>query len=145
MKSTSLLNDPTIRANVEAASFAYHIGPDHPDGHLFTGGRHDPCQWCGRTRWEVRQSDSPRCDKHPRLRNPPDIAGIIKAEEERFARMMERLPQALKGLELTGENLAILHHTHGFSPEDVETYLDQDLSDLLDEYEHHMNIHRSKS
>jgi hypothetical protein len=81
------------------------------------------------------------------IRTQLDIAGIIKAEEERYIKLFERNKEMLvkeysDTNKLDGETLAKLHHTYGCDPTMVEDALNIFLpgqlhSDYLREYEKH--------
>lgn len=75
------------------------------------------------------------------IQRPPfvGVAGIIRREEERYIKLLERAPKIVKKWfakrEITGESLAALHHTHGIDPTTVEDVLGRDLeSRLHDDY-----------
>lgn len=110
---------------VMKAYFAYHTQHirDHPGAHNFAGPWRDcECHWCGRNRERVRWDDLPaKCQKRPDL---PDIADAIQGEEEKafalLAKATREVPKIVAKLGMSGETLAILHHTHGYDPETVD-------------------------
>ena len=70
----------------------------------------------------VRWDDLPaQCQKRPEL---PDIADTIQGEEERAFALLDKatskVPKLVAKLGMSGETLAVLHHTHGFDPETVD-------------------------
>jgi len=72
--------------------------------------------------------------------NPPDVAEVIRAEEERYRKLRDRNEKLIKAqyhdpAQLTGKTLAMLHHTHGCDPTMVEDILGIGLPEPLhDEY-----------
>jgi hypothetical protein len=116
---------PDAKDEVMKAYFAYHTQHirDNPGAHNFAGPwRNCECQWCGRSRELVRWDDLPaQCQKRPEL---PDIADTIRGEEEKaFALLDKATREVLRlvaKLGMSGETLAVLHHTHGYDPETVD-------------------------
>lgn len=82
------------------------------------------------------------------VRVEPDIAGIIKKEEEKYIGLLERNRQKIKKeysdvTKLNGKVLAKLHHTYGCDPAMVEEVLDVFLPEQLhQEYLVEYNKHR---
>lgn len=116
---------PDAKDEVMKAYFAYHTQHirDNPGAHNFTGPWRDcECQWCGRSRELVRWDDLPaQCQKRPEL---PDIADTIRGEEEKAFALLDKatreVPKLVAKLGMSGETLAVLHHTHGYDPETVD-------------------------
>jgi len=117
---------PDAKDEIIKAFFAYHTyHPRHHEGaHYFEGPHHTCwCLWCGRSREMVRWDDLPaQCQKRPEL---PDIADMIRSEEEKAFALVDKatreVPKLVAKLGMSGETLAILHHTHGYDPETVDS------------------------
>lgn len=113
---------PEARENILKAFYAYHTHhPRHHEGaHHFSGPYRDSdCQWCGRTRELVRWDDLPaQCQQRP---DAPDIAEVMRGEEEKawalIVKAEREVPRLIARMGMSGETLAVLHHTHGFTPE----------------------------
>lgn len=116
---------PDAKDEVMKAYFAYHTRHirDNPGAHNFAGPWRDcECLWCGRSRELVRWDDLPaQCQKRPNL---PDIADTIRGEEEKAYALLDKatreVPKLVAKLGMSGETLAVLHHTHGYDPETVD-------------------------
>lgn len=117
------------------------------------------CQWCGRTRQQVRYGDDyqllydgdapvtpPYCTKRPEWADL-SIEQVISKEVKRFAALMERAAPLIEREQrkgpLTGERLAYIHQTHGISPDVVSdiTLLVFDAG-IMAEYEAAYDQHR---
>ena len=117
---------PDAKDEVKKAYFAYHTQHirDNPGAHNFAGPWRDcECAWCGRSRESVRWDDLPaQCQKRPEL---PDIADTIRGEEEKAFSLLEKatreVSKIVAKLGMSGNTLAILHHTHGYDPETVDS------------------------
>jgi ribosomal protein S14 len=115
---------PEAKADVIKAYYAYHAPHFRlePKGHNFpSGSRESQCVWCGRSREMVRHDQLPPvCLERPELR---EVADVIRAEEEKafalLARARTDVPKLVARLGMSGETLAVLHHTHGHDPETV--------------------------
>ncbi len=117
---------PETKAGVMKAYHAYHV--EHfrcdPRGHNFTSGsRESKCQWCGRSREMVRHDDlPPECQKRPASAEVP-IADVILGEEQKAFALLAKaeriVPKIVEKMGMSGETLAVLHHTHGYDPETV--------------------------
>lgn len=140
---------PGAKDEVVKAHFAYHIQHirDNPGAHHFAGPwRHCECHWCGRSREQVRWDDLPaQCQHRPEL---PDIAGTIRGEEERAFALSDKatreVPKLVAKLGMSGETLAILHHTHGYDPETVAGIVDVP-PQMLTDYHTAMEEERCRS
>lgn len=116
---------PDQKDEVVKAYFAYHTHHIRQiDGaHNFNGPWKDcVCQWCGRSRMLVRWDDEPaQCQKRPEL---PDIKETIKSEEQKAFALIKRaekdVPYLIEKMGMSGDTLAILHHTHGYVAEIVD-------------------------
>jgi hypothetical protein len=110
---------------VVKAYFAYHAHHirDNPGAHNFAGPWRDcECRWCGRSRELVRWDDLPaQCQKRPEL---PNIVEVLGREVAMFEALLEKakthVPKIIAKLGMSGETLAVLHHTHGYDPETVD-------------------------
>jgi hypothetical protein len=100
------------------------------------------CIHCGKSREENADLESPHpirgtWDVARLLNNPhygmkpcsdakqlPEIKDVLKREEEKASALFKRaetdVPKLVAKMGMSGETLAVLHHTHGFSPEIVE-------------------------
>lgn len=142
-------DNPSERDGVLKAFYAYHAPHFRidPKSHYFLGElREAECQWCGRRREDVRHDDFPA----PCLARP-DLKGVdetIYSEEERAFELLDKAEAEVKRLVLrmgvSGETLAILHHTHGYDPETVASIIDFP-EDILAEYHTRMEIERDRS
>lgn len=125
---------PDAKNEVMKACYAYHESEKDPYRHFFNGpDREDVCVNCGRSRVGVRWDDlTHRCEKYRAdIYNPlrltseqvVTIKGVLHAEEALFAKLNDRatreVPRIVAKLGMSGETLAILHHTHGYCPETV--------------------------
>lgn len=129
---------PDAKDEVMKAHFAYHTQHirDNPGVHNFAGPWRDcECQWCGRSREMVRWDDfPPQCQHRPKL---PDIAETIRGEEEKAFALLEKAGKEVTLLVaklggMSGETLAVLHHTHGYDPETVDGIVDVPSSIIAD-------------
>lgn len=140
---------PETKDEILKAYYAYHAGHARltPRGHNFSNGsRGSKCFWCGRSREMVRWDDiTPYCLARPEL---DDIADVILKEEIRANELItqgERLIRKTLGKQgLSGKTLAILHHTHGYSPETVSAVVDIPV-EVMQSYEAEMELERQKS
>ena len=142
--------NPEKMAGVKKATYAY-TDKHHrlvPGGHYFTRAddRNEPCQWCGRARWQVRWDDLPaECSARPELRS---IKSVLIKEELLYERLLEsaktKVPSLIAKLGMSGATMAFLHHTHGFDPEIVASLTEVDRETMLD-YEKHMDNERRRS
>lgn len=111
---------------VVKAYFAYHTHHirENDGAHNFEGPWKDcVCQWCGRSRMLVRWDDKPaQCQNRPML---PDAEETIKSEEHKAFALIKRaekdVPYLIEKMGMSGDTLAILHHTHGYDPETVDS------------------------
>lgn len=82
------------------------------------------------------------------VHNPPDITGIIKAEEEKYHKLRARNEKLIRGkfadaTKLDGQTLAKLHHTYGCDPSMIEDILGTTLPERLhDDYQLAYSQHR---
>jgi alanyl-tRNA synthetase len=103
--------------------------------------------WCDRSREQVRWDEfQPECSARPEL---PDIETVIHNEEAMFNALIQKgkefIPKFIKKHGMSGESLAILHHTHGYDPETVISVVEFDEREHLPGYEAAMAEHRRKS
>ena len=141
--------NPSAKNEVEKAYFAYHTNHirDNPGAHNFSGPWRDcECQWCGRSREIVRWDELPaQCQKRPEL---PDIEETIQNEEIKAFALVERaradVPKLVEKLGMSGETLAILHHTHGHDPETVDSVFPVP-REIMEEYHSAMEKERERS
>jgi hypothetical protein len=126
------IDHPEHREGVWKAIFAYHVPSEDVlqtgGAHKFHGGaRWHRCMWCRRSREEVRHDDlPPECQSRPaEFRS---IADVLRDEEARYcallARAVDVVPRVIAKKGLSGETLAILHHTYGYDPEVVAGVVD---------------------
>ena len=143
---------PEEKDGVLKAWYAYHaphfrVMPDMPLHNFTSSQRWSKCQWCGRSREEVRHDDlSGRCAKHKIL---PEIKDVLHEEALSFFALTEKaktfVPKFIEKNKLSGETLAILHHTHGHEPETVAMVTGLDLNTYLADYEVSMEEERARS
>ena len=134
---------------VMKAYFAYHTQHirDNPGAHNFAGPWRDcECQWCGRSRELVRWDDLPaQCQNRPEL---PDIAATIQGEEEKAFVLLDKatreVPKIVAKLGMSGETLAVLHHTHGYDPETVDGVVNVP-PQIMADYQAAMETERDRS
>lgn len=122
---------PDAKDGVMKAWYAYHaphfrLMPELPLHNFTSGARESRCVWCGRSRELVRHDDSPApCGQRPVM---PEIKDVLRDEEELAFALADRaksdVPKILAKLGMSGETLAILHHTYGHDPETVATVVD---------------------
>lgn len=139
------------RDSLAKAYFAFHTHSfrEHPNAHNFSNtSRQSKCFWCSRTREEVRyDSLKGECTKRP-----PDadvnIADVILGEEQRFWTLIRRaetdVPKLVTKMGLSGETLAILHHTYGYDPECVGSVMEVPEL-LIKDYNYAMDRERALS
>ena len=126
-----LTNHPDGIDEIARAYYAYHATWMDSDAHSFTNSSPDSkCIWCGQTREGVRWNWyglTPKCTRRP---NEADtfvgIEDVLNNEETRFGKLLTKAEEIAKELDpsaLTGEQLAIFHHTHGIDPSMLESAL----------------------
>lgn len=148
---TYFRDHPDARDGVLKAYYAYHAPhfrcePTLPLHNFTNAARWSRCAWCGRSREEVRHDDQPaHCTRRPDL---PTVTDVLRGEEVRALAMTERaardVPAVLRKLGMTGEALAVLHHTYGHDPETVATIATVP-QQLLADYHAAMDAERERS
>jgi hypothetical protein len=120
---------PEHRDGVTRANLAYHANHREAGAHYFAcSGREAPCRWCGQTREGVRwgwYGKQPTCQARPKWADE-SIESVIAREEKLFEKVLARakkLASEIDVAELTGDELARLHHTHGVDPSMLEVAL----------------------
>lgn len=110
---------PEAKDIIIRAAYAYHMEPHELFSHNFSGQeRNATCYLCGQSREGVRwnwYNKSPRCEGRS-IKERPDICGIISTEEKKFSKTLERADKISASMDVntvTGEELAVIHHTHG--------------------------------
>lgn len=142
-------DNPSLKDGVLKAYYAYHAPHFRLDdkAHNFTNSsRASVCQWCGRSREDVRWDDiDPQCQSRPLLKSVEDV--ILEEECKAFS-LLEKasihIPKIVSKLGLSGETLAVLHHTHGYDPETVAGCVDLSSENIKD-YHEHMENQRNQS
>jgi hypothetical protein len=149
-------DNPDAKDGVMRATFAYHFKHlrEHPKAHKFSGPWRDcRCEWCDISREEVRWcEDLPyECQKRPSSIKDDvveEIEEVLLKEENLYTSLLQRgekfIPKFVNKHGLTGETLSILFHTHGYSPEVVETYFDIP-KEILQEFDNMMEKESSRS
>lgn len=141
-------DNPLAKDDVMKAHYAYHRLKDEKNAHYFSSEqRFSLCTWCGRSREEVRWDDlSPECSKH---QDPLDVSSIITDEENKahalFNKASSHVPKLIKSMGLSGQTLAILHHTHGYDIEIVQSVIDHVPANMKADYEIEMERQRAIS
>lgn len=135
---------------VRKAYYAYHAPHPRLDSkaHFFdSDSRKSRCVWCDRSREQVRWDEfQPECSSRQHL---PYIKETILTEENMFHALIEKgkdfIPKYIDKHGMSGQSLAILHHTHGYDPETVISVMEFDEREHLPGYEAAMAEHRRKS
>lgn len=114
------------------AWYAYHaphfrVMTEMPLHNFTNGSRESKCVWCGRSREMVRHDElDARCQKRPK--EIKSIKDVLREEEEHAMALADRaqkdVPKLVAKMGMTGETLAVLHHTYGHDPETVATVID---------------------
>ena len=77
-----------------------------------------------------------------------DVAGAIFAEESRFFELLSKakseVPKIVAKLGMSGDTLAVLHHTHGYDPETVASVVNVP-PHMLADYHAAMEAEKSRS
>jgi len=139
--------NPSAKDGVMKAFFAYHAESDFPRAHIFgSDSRESTCRYCGRSRELVRNDDlAPECQSRPEA---PNIAGIIHNEEHKAFQLLQKagteVPRLIANHGMSGETLAILHHTHGFDAETVDAIIPVPRS-IMESYHSKMEEERERS
>lgn len=140
---------PSAKDGVIKAYYAYHAPHCRltRDGHNFTSGsRESKCSWCGRSRELVRHDNLPaECQHRP---NMPDVADVIRSEEVNAFALIDKAERDANKLVdrigMSGQTLAILHHTYGHDPETVAAVIDVP-EQILTDYHAAMEVERERS
>jgi hypothetical protein len=136
---------------VMKAYHAYHVDHfrSHRKAHNFlSSSRISECEWCGRTREDVRWDTlPPECQMRPAYADIP-IGDALTEEEAKAHAVYDRakgdVPRLVKKMGMSGNTLAKLHHTHGYDPETVSGIVDVP-QDVMEEYHSSMEIERDTS
>ena len=126
-----LINHPDGVDEIARAYYAYHATWMDTGAHSFTNSSPDSkCIWCGQTREGVRWNYyglTPKCTRRPSEADTfVGIEDVLNSEETRFGKLLTKAEEIAKELDppaLTGEQLAIFHHTHGIDPSMLESAL----------------------
>lgn len=111
------------------------------------------CIHCDQTREELDDWLQPELGNYGYKQCPKykvtDIKGTLYAEEVKFLKLLERaekeVPRIIKKLGgMSGETLAILHHTHGYDPETVDGVVPVP-SHIMADYHTAMETERERS
>ena len=141
--------NPEARDGVLKAYHAYgvtHFRCD-PKAHNFGSYmRESKCRWCSRSREMVRWDDlPPECQKRPAMM---EIADVILDEERKAFDLLNRaviaIPKLVAQMGMSGDTLAVLHHTHGYDPETVAGVVDVP-PQMLADYHAAMETERARS
>lgn len=115
---------PTVMATWRKYYFSKLVSShENAAAHNFTNGSGESkCSWCGRTRQAVQYDDlPPECAQRPEMRHVEDV---IRDEEQMYWDLLERgkkvIPAIVAKRGMSGETLAFLHSTHGYTPDVVE-------------------------
>lgn len=140
---------PESKDGVMKSYYAYHAPHFRlePKGHNFlNGSRESKCSWCCRSRELVRHDDLPaECQKRPEM---PEVADVIRSEEENAHALIGKAERDAKKIVskmgMSGETLAVLHHTYGHDPEILATVIDVP-PQMLADYHAAMEIEKARS
>lgn len=140
---------PEERDGVMKAYYAYNVPHfrDDPMAHNFPSSlRESRCVWCNRSRESVRWDEHPpECAARPQM---PEIADVILGEEQKALALLKRaerdVPRLITKMGMSGETLAVLHHTHGYDAETVAGVLDVP-PQMLADYRDAMEAERARS
>jgi len=140
---------PEAKGGVMKAYYAYHAPHFRlePKGHNFNSGSPtSKCAWCGRSREMVRHDDlPPECQKRPEML---DVADVLRSEEEKafalLAKAESDVPKLVAKMGMSGEALAVLHHTYGHDPEIVAALVDVP-QQMLEDYHIAMATEKDRS
>lgn len=118
--------NPESKDGVMKAWYAYHaphfrVMPGLSLHNFTNGSRESKCVWCGRSRELVRHDEQPaQCGNRPVIR---EIKDVLHEEALHFFELLRRaeteVPKLLSKMGMSGETLAVLHHTYGHDPEIV--------------------------
>jgi hypothetical protein len=141
------LQDSVLKAWYAWLAPHWFTSPDMPLHNFTSSQRWSKCVNCGRSREDVRYDDlSPRCLKHVK---PTPIEDVLREEEKNFSKLIERaktfVPKFIEKNKLSGDTLAILHHTHGYEPETVATVCGVEISIHMADYQIAMEEERARS
>jgi len=150
---------PDVMDGVMKAYYAYHAPHFRLvfSGHNFLGCfRTSKCAWCGRSREMVRHDNLPAQCLHRPISADRPIVDVVLEEEQKSYVLLERagkdVPKLIAKMGMSGETLAVLHHTHGYDPDMVALALDMlhsestvNIHSLMPEYELAMNRERARS
>lgn len=128
---------PEARDGVMKAYYAFHAGHFRLEAHghnFLSASRQSKCAWCGRSREQVRYDDLPaQCQNRPDL---PEVVDAIQSEEERTFALLTHaekdVPRLVAKMGMSGDTLAILHHTYGYDPETVASVINVPQAMLAD-------------
>jgi len=142
-------DNPASRDGVLKAYYAYHVAHfrAEPKAHNFPSGSPvSRCSWCVRTRLQVRFDDlPPECAKRPKT---DDVGDVIASEERNAFALISKasrdVPKIVAKHGMSGETLALLHHTHGYDPETVSTVVEVP-HQMLSDYHAAMEAERARS
>ena len=133
MKAYHAYNVPHFRCDSKAHKFGSSM-------------RESKCHWCGRSREDVRWDDlPPECKKRPELEDVDDV--ILGEEQKAFAllnRAAKDVPKLVAKMGMSGDTLAVLHHTHGYDQETVAGVVDVP-PQMLADYHTAMETERARS
>ena len=151
-------DNPEKTDDVIKASYAYHINPaENPQAHVFqkASNPEDPankrCTICDRSPVEVRWDDKPpRCTKRTGM-STDRMKTVIENEEQDYFALIEKahkeLPKKIDSLsDMTGEEIAVYQHTHGYPPDIIEHVFGESFTEKqINEFQIHMDKHREAS
>lgn len=122
---------PKAKDDVLKAWYAYHaphfrVITEAPLHNFTNSLRWSKCVWCGRSREMVRWDDLPaQCQCRPVIRETSDV---LREEAIKAFALTEKaqtqVPKLVEKMGMSGETLAVLHHTYGHDPETVASVVD---------------------
>ena len=144
-----------LHSSVKKAHFAYHASIMEEGAHKFySDSKFSQCQWCGRSRYNVRYDNKqPQCNNRPETPFPDldTIQSTIKKEEQSMFDLLDKANRDLPSKvdnpkDLSGKEIGVFQHTHGYTPDIVQGVLNFTMSKQQKiEYNKEINRHKQAS
>lgn len=150
------------------ATYAYHtLHNATSDAHLFRTVmdsdtfhsqtryekmRDEECEWCGRSRREIRFDSLPaHCESRPQSANE-SISWNLHEEEKKMFALLEAGPEKLQKVlrekfdsVISADALFYFQTSLGYEPDIVSTLLDVEVEKFMEDYDRLMAEHKAKS